>query len=91
MTKGTIAHIEALLEFYGQSSSGKEPGNAAANEAAWNEIQRIKQGPKVLYEAPEQITPTLLDCLTMPNGEVICLGESLGYVKDFWEMLTVKE
>lgn len=43
MTKETIAHIESLLEFYAESSSGKEPENAAANEKAWNEIEEIKK------------------------------------------------
>lgn len=42
MTPETIAFIESLFEFYMQSSSGKEPENAAALKSAWDEIERIK-------------------------------------------------
>lgn len=38
-------------------------------------------------KAPDEITIADLDCLVMPNGEVICLGKTLGWVEDFGEHL----
>ena len=40
---------------------------------------------------PDAITPAKLDCIVMPNGEVISCGKSLGYLKDFEGMLTTKD
>lgn len=37
--------------------------------------------------APDEITIADLDCVVMPNGEVICLGKTLGWVGDFGEHL----
>lgn len=36
---------------------------------------------------PHEITVANLDCVVMPNGEVICLGKTLGWVEDFGEHL----
>lgn len=33
--------------------------------------------------APDEITAADLDCVVMPDGEVICLGKTLGQVGDF--------
>lgn len=37
--------------------------------------------------APDQITLASLECVAMPNGEVICLGKTLGWIDDFGEHL----
>lgn len=34
-------------------------------------------------KAPDEITIADLECAVMPNGEVICLGRTLGWVGDF--------
>lgn len=41
MTKETHAHLVSLLEFYRESSSGKEEENAKANESAWDEVNKL--------------------------------------------------
>jgi hypothetical protein len=30
---------------------------------------------------PRTITPAVLECVVMPNGEVICGGQTLGWVR----------
>lgn len=90
MTKPTYEHLIALLEFYRESSSGKEPENAAANEAAWDEVEAIKNGPALLDGIPDDITPCKLDCIVMPNGEVLSMGKVLGMVDEFRGALTTK-
>ncbi len=35
-----------------------------------------------LLKAPKAITPALLSVVVMPNGEVICLGRTVGWVKE---------
>jgi hypothetical protein len=47
-------------------------------------LEAASEGMK---KAPEEITPALLDCLVMPNGEVLCLGKSLGYVRELGKCL----
>ena len=42
---------------------------------------------KVIQQAPESITPATLECLVMPNGEVLCLGRTLGHVKQMGKCL----
>jgi hypothetical protein len=42
---------------------------------------------KVIDRAPKDITPAMLSCIVMPNGEVLCLGRSLGYVKQMGKCL----
>jgi len=39
-------------------------------------------------EKPKQMTCCLLQVLVMPNGEVICLGKSLGWFKEFKDCLS---
>jgi hypothetical protein len=40
--------------------------------------------------APTDITPALLDCVVMPNGEVICNGKSIGWIGKLGKFLTPK-
>lgn len=44
-----------------------------------------------MMKTPKEITPALLDCLVMPNGEVICLGRTIGWTTELGKMLTPKE
>jgi len=43
-----------------------------------------------MEKAPEEMTICNLEVLVMPNGEVLCGGISLGYVKDLGKYLTPK-
>lgn len=40
---------------------------------------------------PKEITPCTLDCIVMPNGEIICAGETIGWVKDIGKYLVIKK
>lgn len=40
---------------------------------------------------PEGITLATLDCVVMPNGEIICLGKTIGMVKELGSMITIKQ
>jgi hypothetical protein len=42
-------------------------------------------------EQPNEITVCLLECVVMPQGEVICNGKTIGWLRDFKEFLTKKE
>jgi hypothetical protein len=42
MTQQTIDHIRAVLEFYAETSSGKEPENAKTNTMALIELARLE-------------------------------------------------
>lgn len=42
----------------------------------------------MLTKAPKEITPCTLDVVVMPNGEVICVGKTVGWVKDLGKYLT---
>ena len=44
----------------------------------------------MMKKPPKAITACLLDVIVMPNGEIICLGKSLGWVKELGQFLTVK-
>jgi hypothetical protein len=44
----------------------------------------------MLKENPKEITVALLEVIVMPQGEVISLGKTVGWVKDLGEYLTVK-
>jgi hypothetical protein len=37
---------------------------------------------KQLINQPKEITNALLGVVVMPNGEVICLGKTVGWFKD---------
>lgn len=41
-------------------------------------------------EQPDNITLCLLEVVVMPNGEVICLGKTIGWFKNLKEHLSVK-
>ena len=38
---------------------------------------------------PKEIVCCLLEVIVMPNGEIICLGKTLGSFKDYKEVLTI--
>ncbi len=40
---------------------------------------------------PEQITVCTLECIVMPQGEIICNGKTLGWFKELKKYLTIKE
>lgn len=44
-----------------------------------------------MKEQPKEITIVKLECLCMPQGELICKGKTIGWFKDLKEFLTVKE
>lgn len=41
-----------------------------------------------MEKPPEQISLAKLEVLVMPNGEIICLGKTMGWVKDLGKRLT---
>lgn len=41
-----------------------------------------------LTRAPKEITVAKLEVVVMPNGEVICLGKTVGWVKELGKYLT---
>ena len=43
-----------------------------------------------MNEQPEEIKVCLLECVVMPNGEIICKGKTMGFFKDFKEFLREK-
>lgn len=42
-------------------------------------------------KAPDKITLCSLEVVVMPQGEIICLGKSIGFVREFGKYLTEKE
>ena len=44
-----------------------------------------------MKEQPTEITVCKLVCVLMPQGEIICLGKTIGWFKDFGERLEVKK
>ena len=40
-----------------------------------------------MKEIPKEMTVVKLEVLVMPNGEIICLGKTLGWFKDFKDCL----
>lgn len=44
-----------------------------------------------INEIPEDITVCNLECVLMPNGEVISNGKNLGWFSDFKKFLTIKD
>ena len=42
-------------------------------------------------EQPKEITICNLECVLMPNGEILSAGKSLGWIKEFKDFLTKKE
>ena len=45
----------------------------------------------MMTKAPGEITPAFLAVVVMPNGEVICLGKTVGWVKELGKYLSVRE
>lgn len=44
-----------------------------------------------MNKLPEEITVCQLECILMPQGEIICTGKTLGWFKDFKKWLTPVE
>ncbi len=44
-----------------------------------------------MQENPEEITLCNLQVVVMPQGEIICQGKTVGWVKDIGKYLTVVE
>ena len=42
-------------------------------------------------KAPDQMTICNLEVLVMPNGEILCMGKTIGFVKDLGKYLKVKD
>lgn len=49
---------------------------------------RTTHTPGRMTKAPKDITPATLDCVVMPNGEIICSGKSVGWIKELGRFLT---
>jgi len=45
----------------------------------------------MIEEQPEEITVVEVDAVLMPNGEVICLGKTIGFFKELQKYLTIKK
>ena len=43
-----------------------------------------------MNQAPDVITLAHLECVVMPNGEVICHGRTLGWIAELGRFLTQK-
>ena len=44
-----------------------------------------------MKEQPIDITVCNLECIVMPNGEIISLGKTIGWFKDYKKHLTIKQ
>lgn len=44
-----------------------------------------------MKEQPKEMTICNLEVLVMPQGEIICLGKTVGWFRDLKEYLTVQE
>ena len=45
----------------------------------------------MIKEQPDIITKCKLGCILMPNGEIISLGETIGWFKDYKKYLEIAE
>lgn len=45
---------------------------------------------EVLMEQVNEITLCNLEVILMPNGEILCLGKSIGFFNKFKEYLSIK-
>ena len=43
-----------------------------------------------MEKKPDTITLCKLECVAMPNGEILCNGKSIGYFKDLGKYLESK-
>lgn len=44
-----------------------------------------------MIKPPKEMMPALLDVLVMPNGEILCCGNTIGWVNEIGKMLTPKK
>ena len=44
-----------------------------------------------MEKVPEEITVCNLECVIMPNGEIICSGKTIGWFSEMGKYLTPKE
>lgn len=44
-----------------------------------------------MEKAPQTITSCTLDVVVMPNGEIICSGKVVGWVRDIGQYLIIKK
>lgn len=44
-----------------------------------------------MQEAPKEITSAKLGVVIMPNGEVICLGKTVGWFEELKDYLSTEE
>ena len=58
-----------------------------AGSGAWHQIEEYI----MLEKIPDEITLCTLEVVVLPNGEVICLGNTVGWHKNLKEYLTIKE
>lgn len=69
LSKKTIEHLLSLVEFYADTSSGKEEDNAKANSEAWDELltfQDTNDKPRTL--CVETSGGVVQDVHGMPEG-----------------------
>lgn len=53
---------------------------------------QLTQGrDEIMKKQPDQITVCVLECVLMPQGEIICKGKTIGWFKEMKEHLTPKE
>ncbi len=45
----------------------------------------------MIEEQPKEITVIKLECILMPQGEIISKGKTIGWFRDYKEYLEVKE
>ena len=44
-------------------------------------MSETKQPARRITKNPEKITLAQLECVVMPNGEILCAGKSIGFVE----------
>jgi hypothetical protein len=53
-----------------------------------------REGPErandMMTKAPKEITVCNLEVIVMPNGEILCLGQTIGWITTFGKALTEK-
>lgn len=45
----------------------------------------------MIEKQPKEITACYLECVLMPNGEIISLGKTVGWFRDYKDYLTPME
>lgn len=72
MKKETIEFIESLFEFYQQSSSGREEENEKALNAAWDDIEHMKNPRTIVIECEGGIVQ---DVHGLPEGWIYDIAD----------------